>query len=201
MYPETDIPVVALGSEKIRALRDNLPELPEKKLQRLMKKYGLNEKLVRQLINSDYVEAFEIVSATTKVAPSVIAANLTETLKGLKREGYEVERIDDDKIAEAFKLVDRGLLTKEALPEVFMWLAAHTGNARDAIQALGLGILSETDLEVIIERVLEKNANLSQRDGEAALRPLLGLVMKEVRGKAEASHVAHLLKEKLPKRT
>ena len=201
MYPETDIPIVTLGAEKVRTLRGNLPELPEKKLQRLMKQYGLNEKLVRQLVNSDYVETFEIVSATTKVSPSVIAANLTETLKSLKREGYEVEKIDDDQIAEAFQLADRGLLTKEALPEVFMWLAANMGNARDAIQALGLGILSETDLEEIIEHVLEKNVNLTKREGEAALRPLLGLVMKEVRGKAEASHVTELLKEKLSKRT
>ena len=200
MYPETDIPIVTLGAEKVRTLRDNLPELPERKLQRLMKKYGLNEKLVRQLINSDYVETFEIVSATTKISPSVIAANLTETLKSLKREGYEVERIDDDQITEAFQLVDRGMLTKEALPEVFTWLAAHMGNARDAIQALGLGILSETDLEEIIEHVLEENANLAERHGEAALKPLLGLVMKEVRGKAEASHVTDLLKEKLSKR-
>ncbi|MBS7616936.1 Glu-tRNA(Gln) amidotransferase subunit GatE, partial [Candidatus Bathyarchaeota archaeon] len=50
MYPETDIPPLRVTEDLLNRVRQCLPELPEQKLQRLMREYGLNQKLAKQLI-------------------------------------------------------------------------------------------------------------------------------------------------------
>ncbi|MEM2119371.1 MAG: Glu-tRNA(Gln) amidotransferase subunit GatE, partial [Candidatus Bathyarchaeia archaeon] len=54
MYPETDIPPVQVTKEMLEDVKSRLPELPEQKLNRIMKEYGLNQKLAKQLLDSEY---------------------------------------------------------------------------------------------------------------------------------------------------
>jgi Glu-tRNA(Gln) amidotransferase subunit E-like FAD-binding protein len=54
MYPETDIPAQAITVALVEDVRANLPEPAEKKLTRLMKQYTLNEKLAKQIADSEY---------------------------------------------------------------------------------------------------------------------------------------------------
>jgi len=84
MYPETDIPPIKITREYVEALLKRLPELPEQKLRRLMKEYHLNEKLARQVLDSEYFELFEEIAEKTKASPTMIAAFLTETLESSK---------------------------------------------------------------------------------------------------------------------
>jgi len=68
MYPETDVPPIKISKDHIEELRAKLPEMPEQKLQRLMKEYGINRKLANQLLNSDYCDLFEEIVKETKAA-------------------------------------------------------------------------------------------------------------------------------------
>jgi len=54
MYPETDVPPIPITTKHIHRLRKALPELPEQRIKRLIREYGINEKLARQLQDSDY---------------------------------------------------------------------------------------------------------------------------------------------------
>ncbi|MBS7608934.1 Glu-tRNA(Gln) amidotransferase subunit GatE, partial [Candidatus Bathyarchaeota archaeon] len=103
MYPETDIPPIQLTEEHINKIRQNLPELPERKLQRLMREYNLNQKLAQQLIDTENTELFETIVKGCQVSPTTVAAFLTETLKALKREGTPVENLSEHKIIDMFK--------------------------------------------------------------------------------------------------
>ena len=95
MYPETDIPPQMITDELILKVKANLPEPAKKKLARLIKQYGLNEKLAKQLIDSEYILLFEETAKTSGVAASTVAAFLTETVKALKREGIQTENVTD----------------------------------------------------------------------------------------------------------
>src|SRR4030042_2988993 len=70
MYPETDIPPSLITSAFVEKIRLNLPEPAEKKLERLMKQYGLNEKLGKQLVDSEYNNLFEIIVKESAIAPA-----------------------------------------------------------------------------------------------------------------------------------
>ena len=198
MYPETDIPPTPITEEFVQTVRCNLPEPNEKKVARLIKEYGLNAKLAKQLPDSEYNLLFEEVVKQTGVQASTVAAFLTETVKALKREGVQVENVSEDQIRIIFKSVGSGELTKEAIAGVFSWLSKNEGkNIKHAVDALGLKMYSETDLAPIIDRIVAANKQTFDKIGKNAYGVLMGAVMKEVRGKANPELVAKLLQERL----
>jgi glutamyl-tRNA(Gln) amidotransferase subunit E len=198
MYPETDIPPQSISDEFVDRVRNNLPEPTEKKVTRMIKQYGLNEKLAKQLADSEYNLLFEEIVLETAVQASTVAAFLTETLKALKRDGVQVENVNEEQIKGIFKAVGSGGLAKEALTEVFPWLSKNKGKTvQDAISALGLKMYTEADLVPIIDRVVAADKEQVEKLGKNAYGMLMGAVMKEVRGKASPELVAKLLRERL----
>jgi len=198
MYPETDVPPIPITAERLKKVEEGLPEPPEVRLSRLMKDYGLNEKLATQVINSDYCNLFEVVARKTRIASSFVAATLTETFKSMKREEIDIDLLSEDLIENVFTLVDSGTVAKEAIPEVLAWMVAHEGaELDDAVEALGLKMVSEKELTAIVERVVRENEALIRERKIGALGPLMGVIMKELRGRADAKKVSQLIKEKI----
>jgi Glu-tRNA(Gln) amidotransferase subunit E-like FAD-binding protein len=158
----------------------------------------LNEKLARQVFDSEWVKLFEEIIKETGVAASTVAAFLTETLKALKRDGVAVENVNETQIKALFAAVSSGVLTKEALADVFSWLSKNEGKTvQDATTALGLKMFTEADLELIVDRVIAANKRVIEKNGKGAFGMLMGLVMKEVRGKANPELVNKILNQKL----
>lgn len=202
MYPETDIPPTIVTEDYLKKIRSRLPELPEQKLFRLIKQYKLNQKLARQILDSEYGELFEIIVKESKISPTTVAAFMTETLKALRRDGVQVEKVTENQIREIFIRTGSGEVTKEAIPKIIIWLSDNEGKSvQDAISNIGLKILSKEELERIIDSAIEQNKNLINERGANSFGPLIGIVMKEVRGKADAALVAELLKRKLDQTT
>jgi glutamyl-tRNA(Gln) amidotransferase subunit E len=198
MYPETDIPPSLITHDLLVKVLSNLPEPAEKKLARLMKEYHLNEKLAKQLIDSDYGSLFEVIVKESSVAATTVAAFLTETVKALKREGMHVEMVADDQLREIFRGVGSGTLAKEAVPDVFTWLSTHeNGTLKIALDSLGLKMLSNSEIEKLIERIIAENKKPVEKMGGNSFGLLMGLVMKEARGKADPAIVSKLLRERL----
>ena len=201
MYPETDVPPTQVKERYLQRLRSRLPELPREKMARLMTQYDVNEKLARQLLYSEHIDLFESIAAETSVSPTVIAVALTETLKALKRDGVPVDNLQNQQITDVFKLVDSGKTAKEAVPEVLAWLADHeVSEAAEAVEELGLGMISQDDLEEMIDGLINKNEELVTKRGEKAFEILMGAIMREVRGRAKSEAVSRLLKDKLSRR-
>lgn len=201
MYPETDVPPIEITAEYLKKLRSRLPELPDQKTKRLISKYKLNKKLARQLQDSPYADLFEAIVRETSVSPTVVAANLTETFKALKRDGVEVENLKDDHIVEVFGLVGSEKTSKEAIPEIVTWLSKNQdAEPADAVEALGLGIIPKAELETIIDELIEKNRDLIEDRGEKAFSFLMGSVMRDYRGRVNVDSVRKILRERLSKR-
>ena len=199
MYPETDIPPIRIDEEYLQKLASKLPELPEEAVKRLMKEYNLNEKLANQLVDSEYLGLFEeIVRVSRRVSPRAVAATLTETFKALRRDGVDVGEVSDEQILEVFRLVDSGRTTKEAIPEIITWLSKHKGRSgEEAVEALGLTVISGDDLRALVDRVLQENAEVVRERGEGAFGFLMGYIMKRFRGRLDAKVVSELLRERL----
>jgi len=198
MYPETDIPPTYITEDYIKKISSRLPELPEQKLGRLMKEYRLNQKLARQILDSENSELFETIVKESSVSPTTVAAFLTETLKALKRDGVEVDKVSENQTREIFKSISAGKLTKESVSDVAVWLSQHENKSVDeAINNLGLKIVSESELKTFIEKVIADNEKLVKERGENSFGILMGIVMKSMRGKIDAVLASKVLKEKL----
>jgi glutamyl-tRNA(Gln) amidotransferase subunit E len=198
MYPETDIPPTQITEDCIRKIGSHLPELPEQKLERLIKENDLNQKLAKQVLDSEYSELFETIVKESTVSPTTVAAFMTESLKALKRDGIHVDNVSDDQVREIFKLVGAGKLMKEAISDVVTWLSKNEEKTvEEAISQLGFKTISENELRTFVRQIITENREIIQKRGEGSFSFLMGIVMSKFRGRVDATLVSKVLREKL----
>lgn len=198
MYPETDIKTINMTADHLKDLRSKLPERPEEQLDRFMEDYNLNEKLATQVVDSEYMEIFEDLAKEMKAETTLIAVTLTEDLTKLRRDGIPVKNLDETQIIETFSALDKGRLVKESIPDVLGWLAENPdASVEDALEALELELMDEDELRVLVEEKLEENEEMLDEMGMKAFGPLMGAVMSEIRGRADAQKVQRAIREAL----
>ncbi|MEE8354242.1 MAG: Glu-tRNA(Gln) amidotransferase subunit GatE, partial [Candidatus Bathyarchaeia archaeon] len=198
MYPETDVVCITVTSERLEALKAALPEMPEEKLGRIKADYGLNEKLARQIVNSIHAGFFEELAKEGMGDTTLLAVTLTETLKSLGRDGVPVGGLEERVMKGVFALVNQGRTAKESVPELLSWLSSNPGRSADeALDALGLGMMTVKVLRELVEARVSEKSEMVEQMGMKAFGPLMGLIMGEVRGKAQAEDVQNLLREAL----
>lgn len=198
MYPETDISHTQIGEEYIKKISACLPELLEEKLERLIREYKLNHKLAKQTLNSGYGELFETIVKENIISPTTVAVFLTETLKSMKRDGIDVEKIPENLIREIFRSISLGEIAKEAVSDIAIWLSKHEDKSlKEAITNLGLSIISEEKLQKIINATIKTNRILIEERKRSAFGSIMGMVMTKVRGKANVELVSKLIKKRL----
>jgi glutamyl-tRNA(Gln) amidotransferase subunit E len=200
MYPETDIPPIVITGERLERIRSRLPELYEEKIERYVKEFSLSEELAAQMVRSGKSGLFEEVINKINIPPSIVANTLLGTLKELKREGLEVEKITDVHLVEIFGLVADNRVAKEAIPEVIATLAKNPErDIRGIVEGLGISAFGETEIVEIISGILKEREGFVRERGLEAEKPLMGVVMKEVRGRADGKMVSEILRRELEK--
>jgi glutamyl-tRNA(Gln) amidotransferase subunit E len=133
------------------------------------------------------------------VAATTVAVFLTESLKALKRDGVPVENVLDQQIKDLFYSVGRGELAKEATADVFSWLSKNPDRSvEEAMAVLGFKMLSAAELDQLVDEVIFANKAAVEKQGKGAFGLVMGLVMKQARGKASPEAVSKLVKQKLP---
>ncbi|MCW3985251.1 MAG: Glu-tRNA(Gln) amidotransferase subunit GatE [Candidatus Bathyarchaeota archaeon] len=198
MYPETDVPPIQIAKIYIVRLFSHLPKLPKVYRIELKEILKLSDKLIDQLERSRKQRLFDTIVKTTNASPKLVAVVLTETLKALKRDGVEVGNVSDEQLLELFYLMGLGEVAKEATSDIIVWLSKHEGaKVIEAVDVLGLDILSQIELERIVASLIEENRGLLVQRGEKAFGLLMGLVMKRVRGRVKAGLVSEIVKKRL----
>jgi len=196
MYPETDILPVAITSERIEKIREGLPPLPEELIKRLMSDYSINKKLAEQLMDSDYLHLFERASAL-KIPASFLATALTEIIRSLERQGIPVENLTEEQLYETFRLIEAGRIAKESVPDIIGWMANNGGTPLEAVEKLGVRMLSLEEIRLLVDRRIEENRELIKERPQEAFNRLMKIIMAEVRGKADAGVIAKMVKDKI----
>ena len=195
MYPETDVKPILIGKDRLEHIGQNLPELPEVRMTRISREYGMNEQQSRQLVKDGFDELFEEVAKDRSMA-AVAARTFLNTYPELIKDGVDLESLTDEKVKEAFIALSAGRFAKEALPAVLKELASGS-NVDKAVSSLGLGSLGQGDAVGIIDAIIEERADFVREKGEGAVGPLMGVAMKELRGKVDGKKAADLLKERV----
>jgi glutamyl-tRNA(Gln) amidotransferase subunit E len=80
------------------------------------------------------------------------------------------------------------------------YISSHPHESlRDAIQNCNLTIVREDDIKQVIQKIVIERREFIKQRGHEALGPLMGLVMNELRGKADGKLISTLLQEELTK--
>ncbi len=80
-------------------------------------------------------------------------------------------------------------------------MSKKSRNVEEAMKNASIESINEEDLDKIIKDIVDKNQEIIKNQKERAMGPLMGIVMKELRGKASGEIINKLLskniKEKL----
>jgi len=196
MYPETDIPPILVTPEIKEEILAKLPELPQARIERYVREFKIDRSLAETLVNDERDELFEEL-IERGVKPSLAASILIVVLKGLKKE-VPIENITDEHIKEAFELLIENRIAKEAFEEIFKELAVHP--EKSAIQVAeekGLTLLSEAEVERIVEEIVQQNIEIIKAKGMGAMGMIMGRAMAKLRGKADGKLVNQLVRKKI----
>src|SRR2546425_48189 len=92
MYPETDVPPIRVTAERLRRIREHLPEKPDDRIARLAREYRIHEQQARQLVPEGSDAAFEaIVDEALRVSEDLISSRGNAAEKALM--GQVMERV------------------------------------------------------------------------------------------------------------
>lgn len=194
MYPETDVRPVKITDSWLRRIKKAMPETLAEKERRFVKELGLSTDLAGQMTNSLSLDLFEYVLSKLKISPTLVAVTLENTLVSMQRDGVPIENIGDAKLLEVFEAVTRNETSSEALPEILSYLANNPSTPiQEALSKTGLGKIETEDIEKIIRSIVEDRLDFVRERGQAAVGGLMGVAMKELRGKADGKLVKELL--------
>ncbi len=196
MYPETDIPPILIPRDYRERIRVNLPELPHDRVERYVREYKIDRSLAETLVNDERDELFEEL-VKKGVRPSIAASILVVVLKGLKKE-VPIENIMDEHIRDAFELYLNGKIAKEAFEEIFKELAKNPEKSAEQVaEEKGLTLLSEEEVERIINEVIQANIDVIKAKGMGAMGMIMGRAMAKLRGRADGKLVSSLVRKKI----
>lgn len=198
MYPETDIPPIPITAERLGRLRSELPERPHELEARLARSHALPLEVVRQLVYADLVDRFESLTGEGHPA-GLVARLLTQDLPAVPAGGPEATRFDPSRemLSSLLNATENGRIAKEGVPAVLAVLAAGAPSVEAAIERAGLAGFSKDDLLKVVRRVVEANAELVRTRGDAAFSPLMGDVMREVRGRRDGREISETLRAEI----
>ncbi len=196
MYPETDVPSVEITKEMLDRLE--LPELLDQRAERFQRQYSLNPELARVMAASPNYPLFEEILASYQISPSIVVRALETVPIELSREGVPVSNLTDQHYRAGFSLLAEGKVAKEGLVDLLRALAENPSkSAIDAAKAAGLVGVDEAGVASVVHLVVAGKADLVRSKGERSIGPLMGLVMKELRGRADGALVSAILKKEI----
>ena len=201
MYPETDIPPISVTNEELESAKKNIPKSWDEALIELQKKYGLNPQLSEQIFDSRYIELFEKITEKTKVNPTFVASILCSSITNLERNGLNSKLLRDEDIVKSFQLLEEEEIAKESIEIIFENIMDGKSKTIDeALESTSIKAVDKVELEKIIEDIVEKNQEIIKNQKERAIGPLMGIAMKELRGKASGEIVNNLLLKNIKKK-
>ena len=196
MYPETDVLPVLIDNARWDAVV--VPELLTAKAERFVVAFEIEKNYALQLAGSEKLPLFE-QAVKEGIKPKLAAFTILSTITELRRDGVDIRNIPDQAYLDTWHAVDSGKAAREAIPEIFRSIAG--GNTfSEALQRLAPAV-SREELEKIIRKILAERADFVAQKGKAAVGPLMGVVMAEVRGSVDGKVVSEILKKEIERTT
>ena len=202
-FPEPDLLPIAPSREWVEELRATLPEPPAARLERVSAEWGFSELEMRDVVSAGAVNAIEATVAAGASPQSARKWWLTEIARRANESGVELEEVgvSPQHVAEIQALVDDGTINDKLARQVFEGVIAGEGSPAEVVAVRKLAIVSdENALAAAVDEAINANPDIVDKikSGKTqAAGALIGSVMKQMRGQADASRVRELILEKI----
>jgi len=203
-FPEPDIGEIIIADNEISLLRDSLPELPDMKLKRYVDELGIppaDAKLLTKYVKvSDYFEAACADVRNPKTVASLMVTRMFALITTeIEREQWS-PKTSAGQLSGLVRLLESGKLSRNLAKRVLSQMLETGREAEDFISEDDLTGFSEETLEELCRDAIDQNQKtvLDYRSGkEKAIKALVGSVMRESKGRANALEAERVLKQLL----
>lgn len=206
-FPEPDLVPVAPSRETVEALRATLPEPPAARRKRLQSEWGYSDLEMRDVVNAGLVE---LVEETVAAGASPAAARKWwsgEIARRANGEGVDVVTYADRlgvtpaHVVELEGLVTSGRLNDSMARQAWEGVLDGEGTPTQVADARGLELVQDAGaLEAAVDAVIAANPDVAEkiRGGKVqAVGALIGQVMREMKGQADAGAARAIILERL----
>ncbi|MGH6907069.1 MAG: Asp-tRNA(Asn)/Glu-tRNA(Gln) amidotransferase subunit GatB, partial [Aestuariivirga sp.] len=201
-FPDPDLLPLQLEEGWIGAIAASLPELPDEKIARFNRDYGLSaydaSVLAAERASADF---FELVA---KGRDGKMAANwiINELFGRLNKEGKAIETtpVSASQLGEIVDLIASEAISGKIAKEVFEIVWNEGGSPIEIVEKKGLRQVTDTGaIEKAVDAIIAANPG---KVGEVKAKPsmlgwFVGQVMKTTGGKANPAAVSGMLAKKL----
>ena len=204
-FPEPDLLTIVIDKERIEKLKSEIPELPNKKLVRYVKEFGLSQKNA-SFISEDIEKSSlfdECVKDNPKLAKSVSNWILSDVAKYCNETGKKISetKLTAEKLLYIIKLIGDGKISNSAGKTIFEIIIDEEKDIDEIIKEKSLAQVSDASaLEAIADEVIannEKSVNDYKSGKTNALGYLVGQCMKASKGKANPGMMKEIILKKL----
>ena len=204
-FPDPDLLPVVVEPAFLQEIERQLPELPDAKIKRFKKDYGLGDYDAENLVvNKEMAEYFEEAVRHTR-APAKSVANwvLGEVRAALNQDAMQItdSPVSAVMLADLLNRIDDGTVSGKIAKQVFRCTWMGEGSVDAIIESKGLRQITDSEeIEALVEQVINDNpAQVAQyRAGKnKVLGFFVGQIMRLSKGKANPRQVNQLLKDKL----
>ena len=144
------------------------------------------------------MEIFEKICKNKKNSPNFVASILCSSITNLERKGLDALLLKPEHIIESFDLLASSKIPKESLEIIFeSIMSGKSENVSIAMQSTDVSSMNEDELNEILDGIIQKNMELVKKLGENAVTTLMGIAMKQIRGKVSGQTVNVLLRKKI----
>jgi aspartyl-tRNA(Asn)/glutamyl-tRNA(Gln) amidotransferase subunit B len=202
-FPEPDLVPLAPDAAWVEELRGTLPEPPAEQRRRLQADWGFTDLEMRDVVNSG---ALQPILDTVSAGATPGAARKWWGGELVRRAGAAGVDLSDvgvtpAQVAELAGLVEAGRINDSLARQVLDGVLAGEGDPMQVVAARGLGMVSDDSaLLAAVDAAIEANPDVAQRvrDGKVqAAGALIGAVMKDLRGQADAARVREIVLDRL----
>ena len=209
-FPEPDLVPVAPTEEMVADARAALPELPAARRERYLEEIGLSEEAAATLaFQAEYGEYFERAlaaaqpdgSASAKAIANWVTGELVASLRQAGEEDPLASKATPESVAALAGLVEAKTISHGSGKQVLAKLVAEGGDPAAIVESEDLAQISDSgELERIVEAAIEAEPEAAEsvRQGNAkAAGRIMGVVMKQTKGRADGGEVQRLIREQL----
>ncbi len=190
MYPDTDSPPQQITPNRIRRLREGLPERPWNREERYGAA-GVSESTSHFLIRRGGANLVDAVMANCSTDLRRLCIFVGEELRGLRRMGIDIDAIADERWLEFFRLVATRPVIWQTRRSLVESMAADSETpVEELAKALGP---APDDWRSDVETAVQASTHVENPDRRS--RFLMGQLMTQLRGRVPATDVAEELEK------
>ncbi len=201
-FREPDLVTINVTDEEIEELKKTIPELPDKKLERYITDLGIPKSdallLVKYRKVAEYFEkAVEGISTPKTVSNFIIGQIFSKIENESAKEEFNIA-VTAENLNELIKLLDSKKIKMNLAKSTLDKMLETGKKVSELISESDMGGLDEAATKKLCEEAVENNPNAvaDYKNGkEKAIKAIVGYVMKNSRGKADAMVAENIIKE------